>query len=69
MNEIKIFYQKYFRGRTALHLAAGNKHRSICAMLVARGASLTLKDHNNQTPRQLALQAEDLELAAYLESE
>ncbi|KAL0273107.1 UNVERIFIED_CONTAM: hypothetical protein PYX00_005861 [Menopon gallinae] len=56
-------------GRTALHVAAANKYRSICCMLVAGGASLTKKDHNGLTPRQLALQAEDTELAAYLESQ
>jgi hypothetical protein len=37
-------------------------------MLVAGGASLTLADHHGNTPRSLAIHAEDLELAAYLES-
>jgi len=37
-------------------------------MLVAGGASLTLPDHQGNTPRLLALHAEDHELAAYLES-
>ncbi|PNF21722.1 Eye-specific diacylglycerol kinase [Cryptotermes secundus] len=57
------------RGQTALHKAAANKRRSICCMLVAGGASLTLPDHQGNTPRLLALQAEDHELAAYLESQ
>jgi hypothetical protein len=56
------------RGQTALHKAAANKRRSICCMLVAGGASLTLPDHQGNTPRLLALQADDHELAAYLES-
>lgn len=59
---------KYFRGQTALHKAAATKRRSICCMLVAGGASLCLADRQGQTPRLLALQADDQELAAYLES-
>lgn len=38
-------------------------------MLVAAGASLSATDHKGFTPRMLALQVEDHELAAYLESE
>ncbi|XP_046395493.1 eye-specific diacylglycerol kinase isoform X2 [Ischnura elegans] len=57
------------KGQTALHKAAAHKQRSICCMLVAGGASLMLKDHDGQTPRQLALQSKDDELAAYLESQ
>ena len=37
-------------------------------MLVAGGASLTIPDHQGNTPRHLALNAEDHELAAYFES-
>ena len=37
-------------------------------MLVAAGASLTIKDNSGSTPRQLAQMADDQELAAYLES-
>ena len=37
-------------------------------MLVAGGASLTLPDYEGNTPRLLALHAEDTELAAYLGS-
>lgn len=37
-------------------------------MLVAGGASLTISDYEGNTPRHLALRADDLELAAYLES-
>ncbi|PSN37266.1 Eye-specific diacylglycerol kinase [Blattella germanica] len=57
------------KGQTALHKAAAHKRRSICCMLVAGGASLTLPDHQGNTPRLLALNAEDHELAAYLESQ
>ena len=38
-------------------------------MLVAAGASLLLTDHADLTPRQLALVAEDIDLASYLESQ
>lgn len=37
-------------------------------MLVAGGATLTISDRHGNTPRQLALIAEDRELAAYLAS-
>ncbi|KMQ94692.1 eye-specific diacylglycerol kinase [Lasius niger] len=57
------------KGQTALHKAAQNKRRSICCMLVAGGASLMVKDRHGNTPHQLALIAEDHDLAAYLESE
>ncbi|XP_041972617.1 eye-specific diacylglycerol kinase isoform X2 [Aricia agestis] len=57
------------RGQTALHKAAAHKRRAICCMLVAGGASLTRTDHAGLTPRQLALRAEDNELASYLESQ
>ncbi|XP_055526255.1 eye-specific diacylglycerol kinase isoform X2 [Wyeomyia smithii] len=56
-------------GQTALHKAASGKRRSICYMLVAAGASLIIQDNNGRTPRLLALEAEDRELAAYLENQ
>lgn len=37
-------------------------------MLVAGGATVNVQDNKGMTPRLLALQAEDHELAAYLES-
>ncbi|XP_047369825.1 eye-specific diacylglycerol kinase isoform X2 [Vespa velutina] len=55
------------KGQTALHKAAQHKKRTICCMLVAGGANLTVKDRHGHTPRQLALMAEDRELAAYLQ--
>ena len=38
-------------------------------MLVAAGASLLVNDGAGLSPRQLALMAEDMELAEYLESQ
>ncbi|XP_034942348.1 diacylglycerol kinase zeta isoform X2 [Chelonus insularis] len=57
------------KGQTALHKAAQTKRRSICCMLVAGGATLTVRDRHGNTPRQLALNAEDRDLAAYLHSQ
>lgn len=57
-----------FRGQTPLHKAAAYKWRGICCMLVAAGASLDVTDHRGLTPRLLALQSDDHDLAAYLES-
>ncbi|XP_045526883.1 eye-specific diacylglycerol kinase isoform X3 [Pieris brassicae] len=57
------------KGQTALHKAAAYKRRAICCMLVAGGASLTRQDHACLTPRQIALRADDHDLAAYLESQ
>lgn len=56
------------RGQTALHKAASNKQRGICYMLVAAGANLTMKDAEGQTPMMHAFQADDQDLATYLES-
>ena len=56
-------------GQTALHKAAAYKRRTICCMLVAAGASLLVLDGAGLSPRQLALMAEDLELAEYLKSQ
>ena len=57
------------KGQTALHKAAGYKRRTISCMLVAAGASLLIVDNGGLTPRQLAVMAEDNELASYLESQ
>lgn len=56
------------KGQTALHKAAAMKHRSICYMLVAGGSNLLIQDHEAKTPQILALEADDHDLAAYLES-
>lgn len=57
------------KGQTALHQAASNRRRTVCCMLVAAGASLTIRDLQGNTPRALAQRADDQELAAYLESQ
>lgn len=56
------------KGQTALHKAASMKRRSVCYMLVAGGTSLLIRDYEGKTPKILALEADDHELAAYLES-
>lgn len=56
------------RGQTPLHKAAAYKWRGICCMLVAAGASLDITDRRGLTPRLLALECDDVDLAAYLES-
>ncbi|CAG9765348.1 unnamed protein product [Ceutorhynchus assimilis] len=56
-------------GQTALHKAAAYKWRDICCMLVAAGAKLDATDHRGNTPRLLALQSDDTDLAAYLLSQ
>lgn len=56
------------RGQTALHKAAAMKRRSISYMLVAAGSNLLIQDNAGKTPKILALEADDHELAAYLES-
>lgn len=57
------------KGQTALHKAAMMKRRSISYMLVAGGSNLLIQDYEGKTPKILALEADDHELAAYLESE
>jgi diacylglycerol kinase (ATP) len=56
------------KGQTALHKAAAMKRRSISYMLVAAGSNLLIQDSSGKTPKILALEADDHELAAYLES-
>lgn len=64
----RIFFLHPNRGQTALHKAVQQKHRNICYMLVAAGASLTMRDLKGQTAMILAYEAEDNDLATYLES-
>lgn len=54
-------------GHTALHKAAIHRRHNICSMLASCGASLTKADNQGLTAKQLASQAGDEELAAYLE--
>ena len=57
------------KGQTALHKASAYKRRTICCLLIAAGASLLIQDHASLTPRQLAVMAEDQDLADYLDSQ
>ncbi|XP_049276791.1 eye-specific diacylglycerol kinase isoform X2 [Anopheles funestus] len=56
-------------GQTALHKAAAGRQRSICYMLVAGGANLNIQDNDGRTARMLASNADDFELAFYLENQ
>jgi len=55
--------------QTALHKAALHKRRTICRLLVRKGASLFRADIEGNTPQQLALKASDCELAKFLQKE
>ncbi|KAG5884887.1 hypothetical protein JTB14_025051 [Gonioctena quinquepunctata] len=55
--------------QTALHKAVAYKWQSICCILVAGGAALDVTDHRGLTPRLLAVQIDEHDLAAYLESQ
>ncbi|XP_067946994.1 diacylglycerol kinase zeta-like isoform X2 [Watersipora subatra] len=54
------------RGQSALHKAAWYQRRTICRMLIQAGANVLLKDAQGMTPRELALKAQDVELANFL---
>lgn len=56
------------RGQTALHKAVQQRHKNICYMLVAAGASLTIRDTKGRTAMMLAFEVDDNDLASYLES-
>ncbi|VEN43987.1 unnamed protein product [Callosobruchus maculatus] len=43
--------------------------QTICCMLVAGGASLSIADHRGLTPKLLAVQLNDQEMIAYLENQ
>ena len=42
------------QGHTALHKAVLSGHRNICTMLVIRGATLSVKDHQGRSAQELA---------------
>lgn len=66
---VRIELKTYFSsGQTALHKAVAYKWRSICCILIAGGASMDITDHKGLTPKLLAIQNDDHELAAYFES-
>jgi len=56
-------------GQTALHMAALNKRRTICRILIGKGASVTRQDTEGNTPHLLALKGYDTELAKYLQNQ
>ncbi|XP_066930734.1 diacylglycerol kinase zeta-like isoform X2 [Clytia hemisphaerica] len=57
------------KGQTALHIAASTKRRTICRLLVRKGASLFRADLEGNTPQQLAMKSSDNELAKFLQKE
>uniref|UniRef100_A0A4W5JQM0 Diacylglycerol kinase n=1 Tax=Hucho hucho TaxID=62062 RepID=A0A4W5JQM0_9TELE len=57
-----------FRGDTALHKAAYQKHHAVCRLLMDSGASLIKTNFKGKTPVEQALNAGDQELASYLTS-
>ncbi|XP_055373663.1 eye-specific diacylglycerol kinase isoform X2 [Condylostylus longicornis] len=57
------------KGETSLHLAAGHNYRDITIMLVAAGASLSIRNFEGFTPMMVAFNANALDLAAYLENQ
>lgn len=54
---------------TPLHLAAMHKRRTICRTLIAHGALVTCFDRDGLSPRLLALNSQDGDLAKYLQSQ
>uniref|UniRef100_A0A6Q2WVT3 Diacylglycerol kinase n=1 Tax=Esox lucius TaxID=8010 RepID=A0A6Q2WVT3_ESOLU len=57
-----------FRGDTALHKAASEKHHAVCHLLIDSGASLIKTNFQGKTPVEKASDAGDSELASYLTS-
>ncbi|XP_040294348.1 diacylglycerol kinase iota isoform X2 [Bufo bufo] len=55
-------------GETALHKAAFQGHRLVCRILVDAGACLLKRNSKGQTALDIAQEAEDSELASYLET-
>ena len=55
--------------QTPLHLAAMHKRRTICRTLIGRGALVTCFDKDGLSPRLLALNSHDRDLAKYLQSQ
>ncbi len=53
-------------GETALHHAVTGKHRRVIHALVEAGADVNAKDHDNCSPFDLAVLADDYETAKYL---
>lgn len=61
-----IDYQNTLHGRTALHYAAACGHETVTRILVERLANVTLRDHNGQTPYDIAEQENFIQLMSVL---
>ncbi|XP_018653358.1 putative diacylglycerol kinase, zeta, iota [Schistosoma mansoni] len=63
-----IDLQEYEKNQTALHKAAASRRRVICKILITAGACPTITDIYGKQPSNLALKANDPQLATYLKS-
>lgn len=66
---VTLLNKKDNKKQTALHKAAAVGDRKISCMLVAAGASLRSPDADGRTPKMLASNFKDADLAAYFESQ
>ncbi|CAH8631719.1 unnamed protein product [Schistosoma rodhaini] len=64
-----IDLQEYEKNQTALHKAAASRRRVVCKILITAGACPTITDIYGKQPSNLALKANDPQLATYLKRE
>ncbi|CAH8625269.1 unnamed protein product [Schistosoma haematobium] len=64
-----IDLQEYEKNQTALHKAAASRRRVICKILITAGACPIITDIYGKQPSNLALKANDPQLATYLKRE
>ena len=57
---------KGYRGRTPLHLAAGNGHKEIAELLIQNGADVNVKMEDDRTPLDWAIEFKHTEIADLL---
>ena len=57
---------KGYRGRTPLHLVAGNGHKEIVELLIAEGADVNARDNGGETPLDVAIKFDETDIAALL---
>ena len=55
-------------GRTALHIAAANKHKDIAELLIDKGAHVNARDKSDYTPLYHAIWTEDIKMISLLVS-